>query len=104
MSRRPEAKSNLFGAAQPGAGVSEALIGRLKHSERYQLTPPGRKVAVVFLKAHGRVLRPGFTLRDSAFPPDIAARSPLARARHPLDQTVNDFMDRQLRVLERTRC
>src|SRR5262249_944001 len=33
----------------------KALICRLEHSQRYQLTPLGRSVAVLFLKAHGRV-------------------------------------------------
>jgi hypothetical protein len=67
------------------------LICRLEHSQRYQLTPLGRKVAVLFLKAHGRVLGPGFALLDTALPPDIAVRSPLALAWRRLDQ----IMDRQ---------
>jgi predicted MarR family transcription regulator len=32
------------------------IIERLPHSNRYQLTGLGRRVAVMFTKAHGRVL------------------------------------------------
>src|SRR3984893_10911988 len=38
----------------------KTLITRLPGSHRYQLTPFGRRVAVLFTKAHGRVLAPGF--------------------------------------------
>ena len=57
----------------------KALITRLPHSHRYQLTPFGRRVAVLFTKAHGRVLAPGFALLDPPLPPDLAQRSPLAQ-------------------------
>ena len=72
----------------------KALICRLEHSQRYQLTPLGRAVAVLFLKAHGRVLGPGFAFSMLPYR-HIAARSPLALAWRRLDQTLNEFMDRQ---------
>src|SRR5207302_6503647 len=37
----------------------KALITRMPHSHRYQLTPFGRRAAVLFTKAHTRVLAPG---------------------------------------------
>jgi hypothetical protein len=37
----------------------KGLIERLPHSNRYRLTPRGRRVAVLFTKAHGRILTPG---------------------------------------------
>ncbi|MGH7371686.1 MAG: hypothetical protein ACREJK_07565, partial [Candidatus Methylomirabilales bacterium] len=56
----------------------KALIRRLPGTHRYQLTPLGRRVAVLFTKAHGRVLTPGLIFLDAALPPDLANRSPLA--------------------------
>ncbi len=74
----------------------KALIMRMPHSHRYQLTPFGRRAAVLFTKAHGRVLAPGFALLDPLLPPDLSQRSPLARAWKQLDHALNDFVDRQL--------
>jgi hypothetical protein len=54
----------------------KALITRLPHSHRYPLTPLGRRVGVLFTKAHGRVLAPGLALLDPMLPPDIVQRSP----------------------------
>jgi hypothetical protein len=72
------------------------LITRLPRSHRYQLTPLGRRVAVLFTKAHGRVLAPGFALLDPLLPDDLVQRSPLASTWHQLDLALNDFVDAQL--------
>ena len=74
----------------------KGLIVRLPHSQRYQLTPLGRRVAVLFTKAHGRVLAPGLALLDPALPPDIAARCPLGQAWRRLDHALDDFVAGQL--------
>ena len=37
----------------------KGLIERLPHTHRYQLTPLGRRVVVLFTKTYGRVLAPG---------------------------------------------
>jgi len=74
----------------------KALITRLPRSHRYQLTPLGRRVAVLFTKAHGRVLAPGLALLDPVLPPDLAQRSPLAAAWRHLDHALNQFVDTQL--------
>ena len=74
----------------------KTLITRLPGSHRYQLTPFGRRVAVLFTKAHGRVLAPGFALLDPLVPDDLAKRSPLTTAWRQLDLALNDFVDRQL--------
>jgi hypothetical protein len=74
----------------------KALITRLPGSHRYQLTPFGRRVAVLFTKAHGRVLAPGLALLDPVIPTDLAQRDPLARAWRQLDHALSDFVDRQL--------
>src|SRR5215472_7807363 len=70
----------------------KGLIARLPHSQRYQLTALGRRVAVLFTKAHGRVLAPGLALLDPALPLDIAARSPLGQAWRRLDHALDDFV------------
>ncbi|MBV9325507.1 MAG: hypothetical protein JO352_17170 [Chloroflexi bacterium] len=74
----------------------KALIRRLPKSHRYQLTPFGRRTAVLFTKAHGRVLGPGLALLDPLVSDDLARQSPLACAWRQLDLTLNDFVDRQL--------
>jgi len=51
---------------------------------------------VLFTKAHGRVLAPGFALLDATLPPDLAQRSPLAHAWRQLDYALNDFVEDQL--------
>jgi predicted MarR family transcription regulator len=42
----------------------KGLILKMPHSHRYQLTPLGRRVAVLFTKTYGRVLAPGLILLD----------------------------------------
>src|SRR6266852_7481100 len=74
----------------------KTLITRLPGSHRYQLTPFGRRVAVLFTKAHGRVLAPALALLDPLVPDDLAKRSPLTTAWRQLDLALNDFVDRQL--------
>jgi hypothetical protein len=69
---------------------------RLPRSQRYQPTSLGRRVAVLFTKAHSRVLAPGLALIDPALPPDIAARSPLGQAWRHLDHALDDFVAAQL--------
>jgi hypothetical protein len=74
----------------------KGLITRLPHSRRYQLTPLGRRVAVLFTKAHGRVLAPGLALLEPVIPAALAQRSPLATAWRHLDHALNDFVNAQL--------
>ncbi len=74
----------------------KGLISRLPRSQRYQLTPLGRTVAVLFLKAHGRILGQGFALVDAALPDDIARGNPLTVAWRHLDSALDDFLTRQM--------
>lgn len=69
------------------------LIERLPHTNRYQLTPLGRRVAVMFTKAYGRVLAPGLTALDPNLPPDLAKRHPLATAWRALDRELDRFVN-----------
>src|SRR5246500_2374950 len=69
----------------------KGLIVRLSGHHRYQLTPLGRRVAVLFTKAYGRVLAPGLAELDPRLPTDLADRSELARAWRQLDRELNQF-------------
>jgi hypothetical protein len=68
------------------------LIERLPHSNRYQLTTLGRRIAVLYTKAHGRVLAPALTATDPALPADIATRHPLATAWRTLNRELDRFI------------
>ncbi|MGH3516906.1 MAG: hypothetical protein ACRDQ7_05715 [Haloechinothrix sp.] len=70
----------------------KGLIERIPHTHRYQLTNLGRRVAVLFTKAHGRVLAPGLAWLEPNLPDDIARRSPLAKAWRQLDRTLDEFI------------
>ena len=59
----------------------KGLIERLPHSNRYQLTPLGRRVAVLFTKTYGRVLAPGLVQLDPALPAELSHPKP---SRHRL--------------------
>jgi hypothetical protein len=72
------------------------LIERLPHSHRYQLTTRGRRVAVLFTKAYGRVLTPALAASDPALPADVARRSPLATAWRAFDRAMDTFIDHGL--------
>lgn len=56
----------------------KGLFERLPGTHRYQLTPLGRRVAVLFTKAHGRVLAPGLAWLD---PPPPSRRLTTITAR-----------------------
>jgi hypothetical protein len=72
------------------------IIERVPHTHRYQLTPLGRRVAVLFTKAHGRVLTPGLGQLDPRLPEHLTRRSPLAQAWRQLDHALDDYITRQL--------
>lgn len=74
----------------------KGLIRRMRRKQRYELTPLGRRVAVLFTKAYGRVLAPGLALLDPALPEDIGRRSPLATAWRILQRALDDFAERSL--------
>jgi len=76
----------------------KSLITRVPGSHRYHLTGLGRQAAVLFTKAHARVLAPGLALLDPTLPPDLVQRSELARAWRQLDHALDNFVDHQLRA------
>lgn len=72
------------------------VIRRIPGSHRYQLTPPGRAVAVLFTKAYGRILGPGLAALDPQLPGDLAKHSLLALAWKDLTQQLDRFIDHGL--------
>ncbi|MGH3305505.1 MAG: hypothetical protein ACRDOK_28350 [Streptosporangiaceae bacterium] len=72
------------------------IIYRIEGTHRYQLTPAGRAVAVLFTKAYGRILGPGLAALDPGLPGDLAKRSPLATAWKDLDRQLDRFIDHGL--------
>jgi hypothetical protein len=72
------------------------IIYRIEGSHRYQLTPAGRAVAVLFTKAYGRILGPGLAALDPQLPGDLAKRSPLALAWKDLARQLDRFIDHGL--------
>jgi hypothetical protein len=72
------------------------LIRRMRNKHRYELTALGRRVAVLFTKAYGRVLAPGLALLDPALPEGAGRRSPLATAWRNLQRALDDFAERSL--------
>ena len=71
----------------------KGLIIRRPHTQRYDLTPTGRRVAVLFTKTYGRVLTPGLAVMDLTLTHEVAARSPLSLAWHQLQQTLDQLID-----------
>ena len=71
----------------------KGLIIRLPGHHRYQLTALGRRVAVLFTKAHGRVLAPGLAALDPQLPMELSARSELATAWRRLDRSLDQFIN-----------
>ena len=74
----------------------KGIIERIPASHRYQLTPLGRRVAVLFTKTYGRVLAPGLVQLDPDLPAHLAKRSQLAKAWRQLDSALDDYITRQL--------
>jgi hypothetical protein len=74
----------------------KGIIASIPHSHRYQLTPHGRRVAVLFTKTYGRVLAPGLVQLDLRLPAHVAQRSPLAQSWRGFDHALDDYITHQL--------
>lgn len=79
----------------------KGLIVRLPGRHRYQLTPLGRRVAVLFTKVYGRVLAPGLAALDPQLPTDLVERSELARAWRQLERRLDRFAENGSPLLNR---
>ena len=67
----------------------KGIIWRVPHSNRYLLTPYGRKVVLFFTRLHARVFRPGFAALD----PAVVIPSPLATALTQVDHEIDRLLD-----------
>ena len=56
------------------------FIQRIPRTQRYELTSEGRRLAVFLTKTYTRIVNPSLAELDSALPPGIAQRTPLAQA------------------------
>lgn len=70
----------------------KGVIYRIPRTQRYLLTPFGRRIATWFTKAHGRVLTPGLAWTDPTLPDDIAYRSRLATTWRAFDRAIDAFI------------
>jgi hypothetical protein len=66
----------------------KGLIRRLPHSNTYQLTPDGLRLAVFYTKVHNRVLAPLIAANHPPAPP------PLRQALQTIDQHIADYLAR----------
>jgi hypothetical protein len=57
----------------------KGFIHRIPRTQRYELTPDGRRLAVFFTKTYTRILNPALTELDPTLPSEISERSPIAR-------------------------
>jgi hypothetical protein len=64
----------------------KGLIRRLPHSNTYQLTPDGLRVAVFYTKVHNRVLAPLIASDQPPAPP------PLRQALRTIDKHIDDYL------------
>ena len=66
------------------------LIVRIPHTQRYDITPLGKRVALFFTKLHARLIRPGLSQLFDGCPK--APNRPLAKAIHGLDSAFERFI------------
>jgi len=72
------------------------LIAKLPHTNRYQLTDLGRRVAVLFTKTYGRILAPGLSALDPHLLEGVVAPSSLSSSWRYFEKALDDFMQAQL--------
>jgi len=68
----------------------KGLIRRIPHSQRYELTNEGRRVAVFFTKTYTRIVNPSLAELDPHLPDHVSARSPLARSWRAFEDALQD--------------
>ena len=66
------------------------LIVRIPHTQRHDITPLRRRVALFFTKLHARLIRPGLTQLFDGCP--RRRNRPLAKAIHGLDSAFEHFI------------
>jgi len=74
----------------------KGLIEKIAQAHRYRLTNLGRRVAVLFTKAYGRVLAPGLSALDLQLPANLIERSELSRSWRCFDRALGNFIQEQM--------
>jgi hypothetical protein len=72
------------------------LIAKVAHTNRYQLTNLGRRVAVLFTKTYARILAPGLSALDPHLPEEVTAGNHLSTAWSCFEKVLDDFMQAEL--------
>ena len=67
----------------------KGLIRRIPHTQRYELTGEGRRLAVFFTKTYTRILTPGLAELDPSLPGPVAQRTPLGRPWREFEQALD---------------
>jgi DNA-binding IclR family transcriptional regulator len=67
----------------------KGFIQRIPHSQRYQLTSEGSRLAVFFTKTYTRIVNPTLAELDPTLPVEIANRSPIARTWRAYEHELN---------------
>jgi hypothetical protein len=71
----------------------KGLIHRIPHSQRYELTDEGRRIAVFFTKTYTRIVNPALAELDPQLPDEVSRRSPLARAWRDFEDALKDRIE-----------
>jgi hypothetical protein len=66
------------------------FIQRIPHTQRYELTREGRRLAVFLTKTYTRIVNPGLAELDPTLPAEIAKRSPLAVSYRAFERAIED--------------
>ena len=66
----------------------KGFIQRIPHTQRYELTSQGRRLAVYFTKTYTRIVNPSLAELDPALPNEIATRSPLASSWRAFERAI----------------
>jgi hypothetical protein len=66
------------------------FIQRIPHTQRYELTSEGRRLAVFLTKTYTRIVNPSLAELDPTLPTDVAQRAPLAQAWRSFEHDLQD--------------
>jgi hypothetical protein len=67
----------------------KGLIRRIPHTQPYELTGEGRRLAIFFTKTYTRILTPGLAELDPSLPGPVAQRTPLGRPWREFEQALD---------------
>ena len=70
----------------------KGFIQRIPHTQRYELTREGRRLAVFFTKTYTRILNPSLAELDPTLPPEISDRSPIASSWRAFERAIENII------------